>query len=154
MKKPQLSLLVFVLLVSTTAVAFVFAQRLLFTRESAEPRAGTGSLRLVLDGSTHGAVAITLFQHGEVVASKDQRIGLDVRFERLPVGAYEVRCESPGHKTVVKRALLTVVEPSAEVIVEMVEGEGTTVIGAGPSLQELDARLRKLEADMAKLRGE
>jgi hypothetical protein len=55
--------------------------------------------------------------------------------------------------TVVRRAILTETEKTSDLMPKMVKGDGTLVVGPGPSLQELDARIKKLEDAVSKLQG-
>lgn len=115
--------------------------------------ANVGSLKIVLDGAEGKTATTTLYQEGKVIASKDRRIGNRVEFENVPLGVIEIRCESPMLKTVIRRALLKEDDRNQELIVTMVMGEGTTSIGFGPSVHELETRIQKLEAAVATLQG-
>jgi hypothetical protein len=114
-----------------------------------------GAIRIQMQVVESGDFAtITVFQEGKAIATKDVAInGGGAEFKKLSMGTYEVRFECPGWKTLVRQALVTETDKTAELTPKMVKGEGTLMIGTGPSLQELDDRIKKLEAAVAKLQG-
>lgn len=125
-----------------------------FDAALSQEKKDTGMLKVNLHGGTGGQIiTTTVYREGQVLATRDQFLGNRVEFKNMPLGTLEVRCESPGHTTVIKRALLTPDDREPEVIVEMKKGEGAQSVGFGPSVHELEARIRKLEAAVAKLQG-
>jgi hypothetical protein len=76
-----------------------------------------------------------------------------VEFKQLPLRTYEVRVECPGWKTVVRRVILSEMDKAQALLPKMTKGDGTVVLGSGPSLQELEDRIKKLEAALTKPQG-
>jgi hypothetical protein len=116
---------------------------------------GNGSIRVKFeDASVNTPGTVTVFRDGKAIATRDAYInGGSAEFKSLPLGTYEVRSDCPGWKTVVKRAILTDTDRSADLMVKMLPGNGTLAYGVGESLHELEARIQKLEAAVAKLQG-
>jgi hypothetical protein len=113
-----------------------------------------GSIRIKFPRGDDDTVTVTVFREGKALATKDVSLNAgETEFKILPLGTYEVRLECPGWKTLVRRAILTETDDTADLMPRMIKGEGTLVVGPGPSLQELEARIKKLEADVAKLQG-
>jgi hypothetical protein len=113
-----------------------------------------GSIRIDFQGSVNDYATVTVFHEGKAVATKDVIINAGrAEFTKLPAGTYEVRFECPGWKTLIRRAMLTEKEKTAELMPKMVKGDGTLVVGPAPSLQELEARIKSLETAVAKLQG-
>jgi hypothetical protein len=61
--------------------------------------------------------------------------------------------ECPGWKTVVRRVILSETDKTQALLPKMTKGDGTVVFGSGPSLQELEDRIKTLEAAVAKPQG-
>ena len=61
--------------------------------------------------------------------------------------------ECPGWKTVVRRVILSETDKTQALLPRMNKGDGTVVLGSGPSLQELVDRIQKLKAALAKPQG-
>jgi hypothetical protein len=121
---------------------------------SQDKASAPGSIRIKMYGGDNDYATITVFREGKAVATKDVTMNAGIgEFKNLPLGAYEVRLECPGWKTLVRRAILAETDKTAELVPKMVKGDGTLVVGAGPSMQELVARMDKLEAAVAKLQG-
>lgn len=98
-----------------------------------------------------GIATITLYQDGKAIATKDVVFGGQTTFDKLSLGAYEVRFEALEHTTVVKRVLLREAAKSQDLRTNLPKGKGSVVLGAGLSIQELEARIKKLEDEVAKL---
>ena len=67
-----------------------------------------------------------------------------MEFKQLPLSTYEVRVECPGWKTVVRRVILSDTDKAQALQLRMTKGDGTVVLGSGPSLQELEDRIKSL----------
>lgn len=79
-----------------------------------------------------------------------------VRLDRLPLGLCDVRVESEGLVTEVKRGV-QVFERDRTVEVVLRPGQGVHIVEfaeGGLAREEVAARLRALEADMEKVKGE
>ncbi len=125
------------------------------TATSQEKASADGVIRILMHvGGIVDYATVTLFHEGKAIGTKDVPIiGGKTEFKKLSPGTYEVRFECPGWKTLVKRVILSETDKTAELMPKMVKGDGTLVVGPGPSLQELVDRIKKLEAAIAKLQG-
>jgi hypothetical protein len=110
-----------------------------------------GVIEVLVENPASGDATVTLYQDGKAIATKELRFGGRTQFDRLSLGTYEVRFEALGHTTIAKRVLLREGDRSHVVRAKLPKGTGSVVLGAGPSLQELEARIKKLEAAVAKL---
>lgn len=98
------------------------------------------------------AITVSIFQEGKLVNTMDYATrfggnplyGEDT-FQKLPPGIYEVRFESPGYVTINRQTIIREGNLAARVLVFMQKGQGATTFGVGPSIQELEARIKKLE---------
>ena len=116
---------------------------------SQDKSSAEGSIRIKMQGSDNDHATVTVFREGKALATKDLLINAgEAEFKNLQLGAYEVRLECPGWKTLVRRAILTEMDKTAELMPKMTKGGGTLVVGPGPSLQELEARIQKLESSV------
>jgi hypothetical protein len=122
---------------------------------SQDKASADGSIRIKFPGTaTEDHATVTVFRDGKALATKDVQINAgEAEFKNLQLGAYEVRLECPEWKTLVKRAILTEKDKTADLMPKMVKGDGTLVVGPGSSMQELEDRIKKLEAAVAKLQG-
>lgn len=113
-----------------------------------------GSIRISFQGGENDYATVTVFHDGKAVATKDVILNAgQADFKKLALGTYEIRFECPGWKTIVRRAILSDTDKTAVLTPKMVKGDGTLVLGPGPSLQELEARIKSLEAAVVKLQG-
>jgi hypothetical protein len=118
---------------------------------SQEKKEREGVIEVWVENPVGMVATITLYGEGKAIATKDVRFGGRTTFDRLPLRAYEVRCEAPEHATVVKRVLLREGDRSQVLMTRLPKGKGSVALGAGPSLQDLEARIKKLEEAVAKL---
>ncbi len=99
---------------------------------------------------------VSLYHNGKLLATKEVAVNRGrrewVKFSSLPFGTYEVRTEAPRRVTVVKKVVLRKEDKTQELTVTLEKGKGSVVFGGGPSLEELEERIKKLEAEVAKLR--
>ena len=143
-----------VVLVLLTAVAGLAAVFVPTEGLSQEQKANVGVVSVHIEGGVSDQFCtVTLLREGRAIAAKDLRVGNKHRFENLPFGAYDVSCESARMKSLVKKAFLRADDKTVELTFQMQGGEGTFVFGAGTSVDALEARVKKLEAAVAKLRG-
>ena len=100
---------------------------------------------------------VSLVLDGKVVKQTEEDVsGPGNTFDDVPAGAYEIRVEGAGLRTLVKRNLTAVSGEEHRLQLDMVPGPGTTVIqyaGAGSMTQdEIAARFAKAEAEIAALK--
>jgi hypothetical protein len=88
-------------------------------------------------------ITATLFQDGKAVRTQDTGTEGFWLAENLARGNYEVRLEAPQCMVVVKKVALF--DEDTILQAELPKGTGTVVFGGGPSVQELEARIKKLE---------
>jgi|GEM_PF-5613707 len=106
------------------------------------------------------AVLVSLIENGKVVRQQEVEVeyptGLfPVQWEGVPLGRYDIKFEGEGFETVVKRGLQVSAASPLKVIGDLRGGKGTRVIEYGKDgdpLDNVDARLRKLEAAVEALR--
>lgn len=94
-------------------------------------------------------ITVSIFQEGKLVntmdyANTDGGKGYGT-FRKLPLGIYEVRFESHGCVTINRQTIIRDGNVDARVLVVLEKGQGAVTFGPGPSIQELDARLKKIE---------
>jgi hypothetical protein len=141
-------------MVATAAVLYLSIPRGASTQEKKD---GESRINVFIENPGGGVAdrevaTITLYRDGKAIATKDVPFGSNgATFDKLSSGPYEVRFEALGHKTVVKRVVLRATDKSLPLWASLPKGKGTVVLGAGPSIQELAARIKKLEDDVAKL---
>jgi hypothetical protein len=114
------------------------------------------SIKMRIFNPDNQTVTVTLYRNGkafstrEVTFEKDNR-DVDVAFERLPYGDYEVRFEASEHTTVIKKVILKINEQNQSLTTKLMKGKGSEVIGGGASIEELETRIKKLEEAVAAL---
>jgi hypothetical protein len=95
-------------------------------------------------------ILVSLFHEGKIVKTAEV-FGADgsVVWKGLRPGVYEIHWEAVGHERVVKTA---VVEASGHhgFRADLRPGSGTVILGAGPYLQGIEDRLKKIEETKAK----
>jgi len=113
----------------------------------------TGSLRIGNEdlSSEDPAVLVSVTKAGTIVKSSDCSANHSISWESIAAGDYEVRFEAPNKQTLLKRIHITAGEETV-LSAKLPDGKGTVGLGAGPSLSEMDARLRRLEAAVAGLK--
>ena len=97
------------------------------------------------------AVLVTLLSKGRAIRSRELRHAEWVNWKGLPAGAYELHVEAEGYARCVKH--LTLSAEDKDMRVHALVGKTPLVLGAGASLEEVLARLRKLEEKNAELRA-
>ena len=112
---------------------------------SQEKRADKGSIVVAVGGSSGTITTVTVYQAGKRFATND--VSGTARFSNLPAGDYEVHFEAPGKVTVTKRCTLRADE-KVELLTNMKDGKGALVLGGGPSIQDLESRIEKLEKEV------
>jgi hypothetical protein len=95
------------------------------------------------------AVLVTLVTGGRAVRSRELRHAQWVVWRGLAAGTYELHVESEGYARCVKH--LTLRAEDKGIKVRALVGKRPMVLGAAPSLEELLARLKKLEEKNAEL---
>jgi hypothetical protein len=93
-------------------------------------------------------ITVTVYRDGKAIATRDVTSRVETSFAKLPRGNYEVHFEAPQYTTVIKKVALEDFDSELKTI--MAKGQGTVVFGGGPSLRELEARIKKLEEALAK----
>jgi hypothetical protein len=106
------------------------------------------TLSVLVGTSDDQPVTVTLYRDGKAIATRDINTRQRYQFLNLPRGNYEVHFEAPQHTTVVKKVVLE--DFDSELTTPLAKGQGTIVLGAGPSLRELEARIKKLEEKTGK----
>jgi hypothetical protein len=101
---------------------------------------------------------LSLYLNGKVLATKEiafkkSSSAAELVFSQLPFGTYEVRFEAPEHVTVVKRVVLRQGDSYQKLTTRLTKGKGSLVLGGGASIEELEERIKKLEAEVARLRN-
>ena len=124
-----------------------------------EEKEGDGIINVGIYGPDLQQASITLYQDGKSFATKDIPLLTNShpngssKFSCLPFGTYEVRVETPGHVTVVKRVILREADKLQELKIYLTKGEGSTLLGPGPSIQKLETRIRNLEEAVGKIQS-
>jgi hypothetical protein len=125
-----------------------------------QPKDDDGEITLTINSPERATdvVSVTLFRDAKRVATKEVRPidfpsppGAKMQFMKLPLGTYEARLECVGCVTMVKTIVLREADKRQAVHATLTKGEGAIIFG-GPSLQELDTRLKKLEVAFIKLK--
>ena len=143
--------------VFAVAVFAVFSLAGLESVNAQEKKEEDGLIQIYVQGGKDCPfVAVTVLRDGKAMASRDispdLQSGSGYVIERLPRnGSYEVHFQAPHHTTLIRKIFLEH-EKRASLNPTMVKGTGTIVLGSGPSLQELEARIRQLEDVVAKLK--
>jgi hypothetical protein len=96
-------------------------------------------------------VLVTLFSKGKALRSSELKDGRWAPWRGLAAGAYELHVEAEGYAKCVKHLILS--DEEKEYRVHAVVGKRPLILGAGPSLEELFARLKKLEEKNAELQA-
>ncbi len=110
----------------------------------------SGSLRIGNDdlGSEDPAVLVSVTKVGSIVKSSDCTAARGITWEKIAEGDYEVRFEAPNKQKLLKRIHITAGEETV-LSAKLPDGKGTVMLGSGPSLSDLDARLKRLEVAVA-----
>ena len=116
-------------------------------------QASNGSLKIGNEdlGAEDGAVLVSVTKAGAILKSSDCSSTHSISWEKVPEGDYEVRFESPSRRTVLKRIHISAGEETV-LSAKLPEGNGVIGMGGGPSLTELDARVKRLESTLAAMR--
>jgi hypothetical protein len=110
----------------------------------------SGSLRIGNDdlGSEDPAILVSVTKAGSIVKSSDCTAARGISWEKIAEGDYEVRFEAPNKQKLLKRIHITAGEETV-LSAKLPDGKGITALGAGPSISDLDVRLKKLEIAVA-----
>jgi hypothetical protein len=100
-------------------------------------------IKVVNNTTPQVSVTVTLSQDGKAVRTQDVPVAGTHTFGDLRRGHYEVRMEAPDAAVVIKRVALF--DEDTTLQLELPRGTGTFVLGAGPSVAELEARIKALE---------
>jgi hypothetical protein len=115
--------------------------------------AGTATLTVVHeDAKLPRYILVELYRDGKVVRSHELDLLDKVRWEKLPVGRYEVHFQAKGYAPYVKRLTLTDGDDQTKVYATV--EKQAVVVGGGVSLPELADQLRKLQAENTALKGQ
>jgi hypothetical protein len=109
----------------------------------------------VIHGETNPRIiTVSLFSDGKQIRSGelDSQQGVTVHWRKLPVGDYEVHFEAKGFKKAIKRIKLAEEMVNPTVRAELDE-KSELVLGGGPSMQELQKQIEKLQQANADLRA-
>lgn len=125
--------------------------------QAAETGAPAGTLEVSVGPATGAEKAlvdrsymVSVIRDGQVVKQTE---GFP-KWNTLPVGLYDVRCEGEGMQTIVKRGIHVTPDGDTRVRVAMRPGQGVRIIEyavGGLAREEVAARLQRLEAAVAKL---
>jgi hypothetical protein len=137
------------LVLIAAAVAVIVGTTASGSRQEKEVK---GSIEVSAGGTAGTVVAVSLFHEGKLQATQDLPVGKVARFNGLPLGEYEVHFESPGKVTIVRRCAVRE-EDKVQVGAHLTAGKGTVVLGGGPSIQDLKARIDKLEKELEALKS-
>lgn len=139
----------------TMAVCAVFAFLKADVGLSQEKQEDDCSIQVFVNaGEGVGTVAVTVYRDGKAIASQDvlpNQSGTGYTIRKLARGNYEVHFQAPQHTTLIRKVVLDH-EKYAYLKPTMSKGSGTIVLGSGPSLHELESRIRQLEETLAKLK--
>jgi hypothetical protein len=108
-------------------------------------------------------VLVSLIADGRIIRQREVSI-LDPEaanttgfvWEDVPPGCYDVRFEGDGMEMVMKRGVQVCAGDELRAMGDLVAGRGTRDIEYGPTgatIDELRVRLRRLEAEVAELKG-
>ena len=104
------------------------------------------------DGRT--PVMVSLIKDGKVIRQQEIGLGHYVAFEGLPAGAYDLRLEGDGLKTLVKHGIQALENQETNSECPMVPGTGVRIVEyaeGGMPREEVAARIYKLEAAVAEI---
>ena len=146
------------LLTSVFGVAFYAVFALVWSEATLaqEKKANDGIIQIFVYGEKDCPfVAVTVFREGKAIGSRDMlpnsNGGAGYVLDKLPDGSYEVHFQAPQHTTLIRKVVLGQ-ERRASLSPTMVKGTGSMVLGGGPSLHDLEVRIRQLEEAVAKLK--
>jgi hypothetical protein len=118
----------------------------------------TGRIELEIVPAEDQAVTMSLYLNGKLLATKEiapkkSAAASVIVLSQLPYGTYEARFEAPEYVTVVKRVVLRQGDNDQKLTTKLTKGKGSLVLGGGASIEELEERIKKLEAEVAKLQN-
>ena len=112
---------------------------------SAARQTTSGIIRISSDDLGDDTVLVTVLRAGAILKSSDCTASQMIEWENIPEGDYEVKFEAAGKQTLVKK--IHVGAGDATILsAKLPTGKGVIALGGGPSIGELDARLKRLEA--------
>jgi hypothetical protein len=111
----------------------------------------TNDYKKEMAGDHPNAVLVTLISKGRAIRSRELRHAQWATWKGLPAGDYELHVEAEGYARCVKH--LTLSEEDKDITVHALVGRTPLILGAGPSLEELLARLKKSEEQNAGLKA-
>lgn len=145
-------------LAAILSLVSVLAAATLLGARPALPPQEFGSINNHFGGSDRALqgrpVMISVIRAGQVVEQQETGLPADRRISQIPPGAYDVRAESDGMVSEVKRGVHVFANRELDLIFVMHAGKGVHIVEyatGGLSREEVAARLEKLEADVAQL---
>jgi hypothetical protein len=120
-------------------------------RGADDPAPETGSLIVQHDNSTPTLVMVTLLSNGKAVRTRQLRAFTDevARWEKLPLGSYELQFEADGYEKSVKPIVLSRDDKELKVRVSLTKKTES----GDAAFRELAQRVKKLEEANAELRA-
>jgi serine/threonine-protein kinase len=125
-------------------------------------RDGTRRLNDVQKALVGSPVLVSLMADGRIIRQRELAIAEPEApssvfvWEDVPPGCYDIRFEGDGMEMVIKRGLQVCAGDEMRVMGDFVAGRGTRDVEYGPTgatIDELRVRLRRLEAEVAELKG-
>lgn len=109
-----------------------------------EKKAGDRRIEITIPSTNEASsVSITVYRDGKAIVTQDLNSSVTWTLSKLERGNYEVHFEAPGFMTVVRKVVLD--EYDSELRTVLPKGKDTVTIGGGPSLRELEMRIKELE---------
>ena len=122
------------------------------------PLEGTGNVEARFDqaqaATHHHPVMVSILRDGVVVAQNEQVVPASIRFSSVKAGKYDVRAESDGAFTEVKRGVQVFADKTLDLQFVLRPGQGVHTVEyatGGLAREEVAARLARLEAAVTEL---
>src|ERR1041385_129408 len=119
------------------------------SNSSAMQAASGGTIRISNDDLGDDSVLVSVLKSGAILKSSDCTASQMIEWENIQDGDYEVKFEAAGKQSLIKRIHIGAGD-STVLSAKLPVGKGTITMGGGPSLTDLDARLKKVEAVLVK----
>jgi hypothetical protein len=101
-------------------------------------------------GQEDASVLVSVLKAGAMLKSSDCTSNHVIDWENIPEGDYEVKFEAAGKQTVIKKIHVSAGETTT-LSAKLPEGKGSVAYGGGPSILEMEVRLKKVEAALLRL---
>ena len=125
---------------------------LLQRNTSAQQTAASGSIKISNEdlGPEDASVLVSVMKGGAIVKSSDCTSNHLIDWENVAEGDYEVKFEAAGKQTLIKRIHVSSGEATV-LSARLPEGKGSFAVGGGPTVAEIDTRLKKVETILARM---